>query len=39
VLGGQVLRYMRWVNENLVPRHSGYVVRGIVVSEDDAKLK
>jgi len=37
---GQVLRYMGWVNENLVPKHPGYGVRGIVVvSEEDEKLK
>jgi hypothetical protein len=37
---GQVLRYMGWVNENLVPKHSGYGIRGIVVvREEDEKLR
>lgn len=37
---GQVLRYMGWVNENLIPKHPGYVVRGIVVvREEDDRLR
>ncbi|MGA1998521.1 MAG: endonuclease NucS domain-containing protein [Terriglobales bacterium] len=37
---GQVLRYMGWVNENLLPKHPGYRVRGIVVvREEDEKLR
>lgn len=37
---GQVLRYMGWVNENLLPKHPGYKVRGlVVVREEDEKLR
>jgi hypothetical protein len=34
---GQVLRYMGWAAEQLIPKHPGYKVRGIVVipGEDD----
>lgn len=37
---GQVLRYMGWVHENLLPKKPDYAVRGIVVvREDDEKLR